>query len=109
MLAENDQSPDDEKTAGNVYRFPALKSIKGKIDPDNVTEEKLEAIVYDLMHQVLWHVHSLGFELDKVFFEDFEFVNDAFLSALMRNVGKYHQIQDLLDDVVAAEEIDKNH
>jgi hypothetical protein len=95
---------------GEIFIYPFLKRFvkeNGKLDPEKISQEEIDTFSYYMMTQLVKMLELHEFQLDSKFFQDFELVHDSFKSAVMRTVGKYHAMQDMVDSM-NEEETDDN-
>lgn len=78
----------------NVLVYPILKRRETK----EFSNEEVDIIVKHYMNQLLSNFSNHGFELNSEFSNDMKYVAEFMRSALFRNVGKYHPLQEYIND-----------
>lgn len=96
------------KKIDNVLIFPAIKvSRKAEINSETVSEKDIETICSHYTNQI---IIALGkrhkFPMDGEFLKDSMFFRDSLKSAIMRSVGKYHPLQEIIDELAELDDIE---
>lgn len=86
------------KKEDNIYIFPIMKRHKNqKIDLNVIPKEDLNKFVHHYMKQLLSQMSNHGIPMTTRFFKDYNLVHESLRSALMRQSGYFHPIQDIVD------------
>jgi hypothetical protein len=91
----------------NVKVFPLLKRHpSGKINNiEEIHEDELTDLSNHYMSQIVQNLSNHGFILTSSLCKDLSFIEELIKSSLMRSVGQYHPLQEMIDDI--KEEIEK--
>lgn len=92
----------------NLVIMPFFSRYNEKTDFDEeTTREQIEHLAFHYSRELIHKINQHGFDLNQTFFKDFELAHEAFKSALLRNIGKYHPLQEYVDtlDEMAEEEL----
>lgn len=81
-----------------VLMYPFLKRTDFELDREKISEEKLKELVDYYTGQLVITLKNHGFEDNEDFITDMKFVSEFLKSAVYRNVGKYHHLQDDIDE-----------
>lgn len=72
------------------------KSWHEKVSP----ETEVQRIAMHYTEQLIHHFRNHGFSDKGFFYQDIDFLNELLESILLRSVGKHHQMQDLVDEIM---------
>lgn len=93
-------------SAEPILIFPLLKKSKVKL-PENIEETKVEdisKITTHLTNQINLQLKNHNFKMNQKMQQDIQFAGELLRSAMMRNVGKHHPLQDFIDEVIDGSE-----
>lgn len=76
-----------------------------KIDLNVIPKEDLNKFVHHYMKQLLAQMSNHGIPMTTRFFKDYNLVHESLRSALMRQSGYFHPIQDIVDTLDGGMEI----
>lgn len=89
-----------------VSIFPLLKKYddgtgENKSPLEKITPEtEVQRIAFHYTEQLVHHFKNHGFPDSGFFYQDIDFLNELVESILLRSVGKHHQMQDLVDEIM---------
>lgn len=78
----------------NILVYPILK----RREPKEFTKEEINLIVSHYMDQLSSNFFNHGFEINSEFTNDLKYVAEFMRSALLRNMGVYHPLQEYIND-----------
>jgi hypothetical protein len=91
-------------TKNNLNVFPLIKKFNMSEDvrtnPDKVPENEIQELALHYTDQLAQHFINHGFSDSGFFYQDMDFLNDLVESILLRAMGKHHDMQDLVDNVM---------
>lgn len=70
---------------------------------EELTRKQIDELTMHYSRELIHKINQHGFDLNDTFFKDFELAHEAFKSTLLRNIGKFHPLQEYVD---ALEELD---
>lgn len=81
-----------------ILPFFSRYNGKDKVD-DEVTRKEIDELVDHYARELITKISYHGFELNDAFFRDYGLAHEALKSTLLRNVGKYHPLQEYVDTI----------
>ena len=85
----------------NIVPFPQLKKPRTK--PEHSESDDREFVKHISNHyteELIRHLYNHGVDVTPKFLNDMNFVNQFISSAILRSLGRHHQYQDFIDDIV---------
>jgi hypothetical protein len=90
-----------------VLIYPLLKKADYQINatPESVapTDEELISLTDFYMAEIIKNMKNHGFKMNTELLRDMTVTSDFLKSAIFRNVGKYHHLQDAVDNLEVSE------
>jgi len=96
-------------SAEPIVIYPLLKKSNVKL-PENIeetTQEDIDRISDHLTKQLIHNLVNHKLQTNIKFFHDLQFIGEVVRSSMMRNLGMYHPLQDLIDDIVEGDDVEE--
>ena len=90
-----------------VLMFPLLKRSETEFEIDGEREpsdEAVDGLADHYVGEIVKHMFNHNFEDNEDLMKDMQFVSEFLKSAMYRNLGKYHHLQEIVDDMTASED-----
>lgn len=94
-------SEEEKEKRGTVLIFPLVKkSPEGQVDPNEVSKETIDKMAKHYIEQLVLALKNHNLPLNSYSNQkDFNLVYESLKSAMLRSVGKHHNLQDYVDHV----------